>query len=259
MSYAEVNGINLHYTEQGEGEPLVLLHGGLGSTDMVAPLIPGLAEHRRVIAVDLQGHGGTADIDRPIRYELMAEDIAALIKHLGLGQTDVMGYSFGGSTALRTAIQHPELVRRLVVVSIPFARSGWFPEVLAGMAQMGPESAEAMKPSPLYQSYARVAPRPEDWPVLHTKMSDLLTQDYDWSAEVAALGVPTLVACADADSIAPAHMVEFWRLLGGGLRDAGWDAADRPASRFAVLPGATHYDVLFSPGLLPAALSFLTA
>ncbi|MGC0314578.1 alpha/beta fold hydrolase [Kitasatospora acidiphila] len=259
MSYAEVNGVNLYYTEQGSGEPLVLLHGGLGSTDMVAPLIPALAEHRRVIAVDLQGHGRTADVDRPIRYETLGDDIAALIKHLGLGRADLLGYSFGGSTALRTAIQHPELVRRLVVVSIAFARSGWYPEILEAMGGMGPESAEAMKPSPIYQTYAAVAPRPEDWPLLHTKMSDLLTQEYDWSTEVAALDVPTLVAFADADSITPAHMVEFWRLLGGGRRDAGWAAADRPVSRLAVLPGATHYDVLHAPALLPAAIAFLTA
>jgi pimeloyl-ACP methyl ester carboxylesterase len=147
MSYADVNGLSLYYEEHGSGEPLVLLHGGIGAGEMFAALLPELAAQRRVITVDLQGHGHTADIDRPLRPESMADDIAALIEHLGLKQADVMGYSLGGLVALRTAIQHPQLVRRLVLVSIAFRRDGSHPEVVAAMDQMSPELAEMLKQS----------------------------------------------------------------------------------------------------------------
>ena len=127
MSYADVNGLSLYYCEHGSGEPLVLLHGGFGSGEMFGPVLPALAEHRRIIAVDLQAHGRTADVARPLRFETMADDVAALIGHLGLVRSDVMGVSMGGAVALRTAIQHPEAVDRLVPVSVPFRRDGWFP------------------------------------------------------------------------------------------------------------------------------------
>lgn len=160
--HAAVNGLDLYYEIHGEGEPLILLHGGVGAIEMFGEVLPLLAEGRRVIAVDLQAHGRTVDIDRPMTFEAMADDVAALIEHLGLGEADVMGYSLGGGVALRTAIQHPEVVRKLVLVSTPFKRDGWYPEVLAGMEQMGPEAAEPMKQTPMYQLYSSVAPRPED-------------------------------------------------------------------------------------------------
>jgi len=222
MSYADVNGLSLYYAEHGSGEPLVLLHGGFGSGEMFGPVLAGLARHRRVIAVDLQAHGRTADIGRTLRYETMADDIAGLIEHLGLVRSDVMGVSLGGGVALRTAIQHPEAVDRLVLVSVPFRRDGWFPEIGAAMRQFSPEQAEAMKQSPLYESYARIAPRPGDWLVLHAKMGELLSRDYDWSAEVAGITAPVMLVYADCDSVQPRHMVEFFALLGGGLCDAGW-------------------------------------
>ena len=121
--YAPVNGLNLYYEIHGEGEPLVLLHGGLGSTEMFGEILPLLANKRRVIVVDLQAHGRTADIDRPLSYEAMAGDIAALMKHLGIGKAALMGYSLGAGVALRAAIQHPELVAKLVVVSTVFKRA----------------------------------------------------------------------------------------------------------------------------------------
>jgi len=181
-----------------------------------------------VITVDLQGHGRTADVDRPLRFQTMGDDIAALIRHLGLAQADVMGYSLGAGTALRTAIQHPALVRRLAIVSHPVRHDGWFPESLAGFDQMGPVFAEAMKQSPLYEVYSRVAPRVEDWPVLVDKMGTMLRQDYDWSAEVAKITAPVMLVYGDADSVRPAHIAEFYALLGGGLRDANWDGSARP-------------------------------
>src|SRR3712207_3337186 len=191
-NYAEVSDLNMYYEIRGSGEPLILLHGGVGAIEMFGEVLPLLAEGRRVIAVDLQAHGRTADIDRPMTFEAMAEDVAALIEHLGLGEADVMGYSLGGGVALRTAIQHPEVLRKLVLVSTPFKRDGWYPEVLAGMEQMGPAAAEPMKQTPMYRLYSSVAPRPEDWPVLLTKLGELLGQDYDWSEEVATMEVPTM-------------------------------------------------------------------
>jgi pimeloyl-ACP methyl ester carboxylesterase len=148
--HAAVNGLDLYYEIHGSGEPLILLHGGVGTIEMFGEVLPLLAE------------GRTADIDRPMTFEAMADDVAALIEHLGLGEADVMGYSLGGGVALRTAIQHPEVVRKLVLVSTPFKREGWYPEVLAGMEQMGPAAAEPMKQTPMYQLYSGVAPRPED-------------------------------------------------------------------------------------------------
>ena len=260
MSYAEVNGISLYYEEHGSGRPLVLLHGGVAAASMYAPLLPMLAKDRRVIAVDLQAHGHTADVDRPLRFETLADDVAALITHLGHGgQADVMGYSFGGATALRTAIQHPALVRRLVIVSVPGRRDGWYPESLAGMDQMGSHMAEMLKQSPLYEMYASAAPRVEDWPVLLDKTGELLRRDFDWSSDIAKITAPAMLVYADADAVRPAHIVDFYALLGGGLRDANWDGSARSVARLAILPGHTHYDIFASPDLAGAVLPFLDA
>jgi len=257
--YASVNGLKMYYGISGSGEPLVLLHGGAGSTEMFPELTRVLSESRRVVAADLQAHGRTADIDRPLRYELMADDIAALVDHLGLGRVDLIGYSLGGGVALRTTIQHPDKVRKLVLVSTPFRRDGWYPEVLSAMAQGGnPESAEAMKQSPMYEVYSKIAPRVEDWPVLFAKLADLLGRDYDWSREIAAtLKSPTMLAVGDADSVRTAHAVEFFELLGGGKRDAGWDGSGMTDSRLCILPGVTHYNIFSSPALASALKAFI--
>ena len=258
-SYASVNGLNLYYEIHGAGKPLVLLHGGVGAIEMFGEALPLLAEGRQVIAVDLQAHGRTADIDRPLSYELMADDIGALIKHLGFESADVMGYSLGGGGALQTAIRHPEMVRKLVLVSTPFKRDGWYPEVLAGMGQMGPEAAEPMKQTPMYQLYASIAPKPENWPVLLTKLGQLLRQDYDWSKDVAAIKAPTLIVVGDANSVRTAHAVQFFELLGGGKADAGWDGSGMSNDRLAILPATTHYNIFFSPTLASTVTPFLDA
>src|SRR4051812_29712033 len=205
MTYAKINGLDLYYAEHGSDDPLVLLHGGIHAGEMFGAILPALSAGRRVIIVDLQGHGHTADIDRPLRPESMADDVAALIEHLGLEQADVMGYSLGAKVALRCAIQHPERVRRLVVVSHPYSRGGNFPEVLATMDAMGPEAAAMIKQSPLYELYERIAPRPEDWERLIGKIAEGMKVDYDWSDEVKALEMPVLLVFADADSIRPEH------------------------------------------------------
>ena len=256
MSYADVNGLSLYYEEHGSGEPLVMLHGGIGASETLAPIVPAFAADRRVILVDLQGHGRTADIDRPLRPASMADDIAGLASHLGLESIDLFGYSLGGEVALRTAIQHPGLVRRLVLVSIAIRRDGNHPEVIAAFDLLTEAAAEPMKQSPLYAHYSRVAPRPEDWPALIGKTGELLRDEYDWTDEIPSVGARTMLVYADADSIRPDHIVEFYGLLGGGLRDPGWDGS-HPGAQLAILPGATHYDVLQSPLLVPTVAGFL--
>lgn len=257
--YAPVNGLRLYYEIHGSGEPLILLHGGLGAGDMFAPMMPVMSQHRQVITVDLQAHGRTADIDRPITFEVMADDIAGLAKYLGITTADVMGYSLGGGVALRTAVQHPELVKKLVLVSVAFRRDGWYPEIVTAMSQVGAASAEPMKQTPMYQMYSRLAPRPADWPVLLAKIGDLLRRDYDWSSDVAGLKMPTLLVYGDADAVRTSHAVQFFELLGGGKKDGGWDGSGISTARLAILPGLTHYTVFSSP-LLPATVApFLDA
>ena len=259
--YADVNGINLYYEIHGTGRPVVLLHGGLGSGEMFGPLLPALAEGHQVVAVDLQGHGRTADIDRPIDVRLMADDIAALIGHLGLEQPDVMGYSLGGGVAFHTAVRHPELVRRLVLVSTNIRRSAIYADMLGQQRQVSAAAMESMKETPMYELYQRVAPRPEDFPRLLDKMGEAMSKDFDFSEEVRGLKMPTLFACADADMFPPSHAVEVFELLGGGQRDGGWMGEGRPAGghALAILPGLTHYDIFASPLLAAAAISFLDA
>ena len=248
--------MSLYYEEHGSGEPLVMLHGGIAASETLAPLVPGL--DRRVILADLQGHGRTADVDRPLRPSSMADDIAELAAELGLESIDLFGYSLGGAVALRTAIQHPGLVRRLVLVSIAVKRDGNYPEVVAAFDGLTEAAAEPMKASPAYAHYSQVAPRPEDWPVLIGKTGDLLREDYDWTDEIAGVRARTLLVYADADSVRPDHVTEFYGLLGGGLGDPGWDGS-HPGPQLAILPGRTHYDLLGSPLLVPAVEAFLSS
>lgn len=171
--YADVNGVRLYHEVYGAGEPLVLLPGGLMTIPEMASLVQALAKERQVIAVELQGHGRTADTDRPLRLETMGDDVAALIEHLGLGKADVVGYSLGGDVALRTAIQHPDRVRRLVVMSTPYARSGWYPEVQEGMAQVESKLAEQLKQTPTGVA-AQEWPQPERFPQFLDKLGAMI-------------------------------------------------------------------------------------
>jgi pimeloyl-ACP methyl ester carboxylesterase len=258
-AYADVNGINLYYETHGSGRPLILLHGGLGSGEMFGSTLTTLAARHQVIAVDLQGHGRTADIDRPITVQAMADDIAALITHLGLEKPDVMGYSLGGGVAFFTAVKHPELVGKLIVVSVNFRRSAIYPDMLAQQGNVGAAAVDFMKETPMYQLYQRVAPRPEDFGRLLDKMGESMAKDFDFSAEVRGLKVPTLIASADADMFPPSHSVEMFELLGGGQRDGGWQGEGRPdgGHALAIIPGATHYNSAMSPVLAAAVLAFL--
>jgi pimeloyl-ACP methyl ester carboxylesterase len=257
--YADVNGIRLYYETHGRGRPLVLLHGGLGSGEMFGPVLPLLAERHQVIAIDLQGHGRTADIDRPIDVRLMAGDIAALIDHLRLATPDVVGYSLGGGVALQTAAQYPAKVRRLVMVSANLRPDAIYPEMRAQQGQVNAAAAEFMKETPMYQLYQRVAPRPQDFPRLLTKIGEAMAEGFDFTEEVRGLKMPTLVVAADADMAPPSHYVEVFELLDGGLRDGGWMGEGRPKGghALAILPGLTHYNIFSSPLFAAATLAFL--
>jgi pimeloyl-ACP methyl ester carboxylesterase len=255
--FADVNGIRLYYETQGSGSPVILLHGGLGALEMWGSNLPALAEKHQVIAVDLQGHGRTVDIDRPLSVFHMADDIAALIQHLGLDKPDLFGYSLGGGVALQTAIRHPELVGRLVVVSTPIRRDAFYPEILQQQGFVSGKAAEMMKNTPMYQLYASVAPRVEDFPRLLDKIGEAMQVDFDFSKEVANIPHETLIVAADADIFPPSHAVEVFGLLGGGKRDGGWDGSGRPKSQLSILPGLTHYTIFDSPALSDVAMRFL--
>jgi pimeloyl-ACP methyl ester carboxylesterase len=257
--YAEVNGLNLYYETHGSGRPMVLLHGGLGSGEMFGPIIGALSANHRVIVPDLQGHGRTPDIDRPIDVRLMADDIAALIDHLELDKPDIVGFSLGGGVAFFTASKYPQKIRRLVMASAHIRRDAIPPEMLAQQGQVSAAAAEFMKDTPMYELYHRVAPRPEDFPRLLDKIGASMAKDFDFSEEVRALEVPTMIVCADADMAPPSHYVEAFKLLDGGLRDGGWMGEGRPKGghALAVLPGLTHYNLGASPLFATVTLDFL--
>ena len=255
--HVEASGVSYYYEIHGQGEPLLLLHGGLGSIEMFGPVLPLLAEGRQVIGVDLHGHGRTALGDRPISHVDMGNDLATVLRELGYGQVDVMGYSLGGGVAFRLAAQHPELVRRLVMVSAGFAQDGFYPEMLPQQAQVGAAMAEHMRDTPMYRSYAAIAPHPEDFPRLLDRMGELMRRPYDWSHDVAKLTMPVMLVFGDSDMYRPEHIVRFYQLLGGGLRDAGWQREHMSRNRLAILPDLTHYEMFMSPALAAAVLPFL--
>jgi pimeloyl-ACP methyl ester carboxylesterase len=255
--HVAANGIRYYYEIHGAGEPLLLLHGGLGSTGMFGAVLPLLAESRQVIAVDLHGHGRTELGERPIRLPDIGDDLALVLEELGYDQVEVMGYSFGGGAALRLAVQHPERVRRLVVVSAGYARDGYHPEMLPMQAQVGAAMAAAMKDTPMYQSYVAIAPHPEDFPRLLDRMGELMRTPYDWSAEVRGLRMPVMLVFGDSDMFRLEHIASFYRLLGGGERDAGWMREHMSPNRLAILPDLTHYEIFSAPVLAHTVLPFL--
>ena len=258
--HAPVNGIELYYAVYGEGEPLVLLHGGFMQNEAFGPNIPAFAEGRQVIGVDLQGHGRTAAFDRPMTFENMATDVAELIKWLGHKKADVLGYSLGGLTALRLAIDHPDVVDRLVLVAMPYAFSGWHDynaQSMQGMAAAPEATAEALGASPLYQAYAAVAPNPDNWGKTVAQTSALVAADFDWSAEVPGIESPTMLLVGDWDAVRTSHTVAFFELLGGGQQDAQWDRSGMGRNRLAVLPNLTHYEIGTDPRLAATVVPFL--
>jgi pimeloyl-ACP methyl ester carboxylesterase len=254
--YAPVNGLQMYYEIHGSGGvPLVILHGAFGTVDMFGPLVPALAETRQVITVEMQGHGRTADVDRPLTYEQLADDVAALVQYVDIEQVDVFGYSMGGFTAQQVAIRHPDLVRKLVVASASFNREGVYPEVWEGIEALTPALFEG---SPPQTEYARLAPNPENWPTLIEKVKELEREFVGWPAEdVAAIKSPTLLIMGDADIVRLDHAAEMIQLLGGGVPG---DFGGLPNDQLAVLPGTNHVGVMLrTDWLLPMITQFFDA
>ena len=243
--YAEVNGINRYHEVYGQGEPLVLIHGGLTTIGEMEGWVQALAKTRQVIAVEMQGHGRTADTDRPMSFATMGDDIAALLNYLEIPRADLVGHSFGGASAIRAGIRHSDKVRRLVVISSPYARSGWYPEAQKGMSQISASMAENMMQTPTGK-LSKQWPEPQRFPHFLDKMGKMMTEDYDWSAEIAKLVIPVLLVFADNDSVSQKHIAEFFALLGGGVKEPGWLNTQLSKSRLAVVPGYSHYNFIAS-------------
>jgi pimeloyl-ACP methyl ester carboxylesterase len=244
--YADVKGIKLYHEIYGSGEPLVLIHGGLTTISEMQEWVQPLAKTRQVIAVELQGHGRTADTDRPMKLETMGDDIVALLDHLKIPKADLVGHSFGGASAIRAAIQHPDKVRRLVVISSPHARSAWYPEVQKGMSQVGAAMAENTRQTPTGK-FSQQWPEPQRFPQFLDKFGKMVSEDYDWSAAIAKLPMPVLLVFADNDSVSQKHIAEFFALLGGGVKEPGWQNTQLSKSRLAIVPGYSHYNFITSP------------
>ncbi len=242
--YAEAaEGLRVHYEIFGQGEPIVVMAGGFGDSASMIQVIGPLSRERRVIAIDLEGHGRTALRNTPMSHERNGDDVAAVLRHLNIARADIAGYSHGGDAAIRMAIQHPEMVRNLIVISTAAERDGWYPEVLRGMAAVGSAQAEQMRQSPLGQRWIAVAPHPEQFGLVLDRMGELMRRDYDWRAEIANLRMPTLLLFADHDAVSTRHIAEFFALFGGGLRDAGWTGTPQfSRARLAIVPGYTHYN-----------------
>jgi pimeloyl-ACP methyl ester carboxylesterase len=258
--YADAaEGLRVYYEVYGQGEPIVALHGGLMDIKSMAQVIGPLSAKRQVIGIDLEGHGRTALRQTPMSHERNGDDVAAVLRHLKIAKADVAGYSHGGDAAIRMAIQHGEMVRNLIVISTAAERDGWYPEVLKGMEGVSSAAAEQMKRSPIFTSYAAVAPRPEQFPLLLDRMGELMKKDYDWRAEITALQMPTLLLFADHDAVSMRHIAEFFALFGGGVRDAGWQGKPQfSRARLAIVPGYTHYNFGQGPDVALVIERFLT-
>jgi pimeloyl-ACP methyl ester carboxylesterase len=255
--YATVNGLQMYYEVHGPetGRPLVLLHGAFSGIGVdFAELLPALAQNRRVIAVEQQAHGHTADIDRPLRVEHMADDTAALLGQLGVTQADVLGYSVGASVALTMGLQHPQLVHKLVLVTPGYDNNSLHPGLLDGLQDFKPEMLHG---TPFHDYYVATAPRPEDFPRLVEKKVDLDRNypDHPRSA-IEALAAPVLLVSGDSDIVRNDYVVEFFGLLGGNVVG---DLAGMPDSQLAILPGTSHLTVIHRPELHTIVPAFLDA
>ncbi|HUS29871.1 MAG TPA: alpha/beta hydrolase [Kofleriaceae bacterium] len=256
--HIDANGVNYYYEIHGKGEPVLLLHGGLGSIDMFQGVwLPALAKSREVIAVDLHGHGRTPLGNRTINYVDLGNDMATLLDKLGYKQVDAIGYSMGAAVAFRLSIQHSDKVRRLALVSAGFSPDGFYPEMRPMQSRLTGAMAPMMKDTPMYKSYVEVAPNPSEFPKLLDQMGELMRTEFNWADDVKKLQTPVILVWGDSDMFRPEHMVEFYKLVGGGQRDAGWQREHMSKNRMAILPNVTHYDMCMSQALVPTVLPFL--
>ena len=253
----DVDGLEIYHEIHGDGPPLVLLHGAMGTIDVCfADLLPGLAEHHMVIAVELQGHGRTPDIDRPLTYPRLAADVAGLMAALGIAAADLVGYSMGGAVGLQLALDRPELVRRVIWYGgINFDPAGLHPEMLADLRTV---TVEQVAGTPWHDAYLAVAPDPAGWPRLVARIAEFDRTYTGWDpARLRGISVPTLLIAGDADLSRPEHVVEMFRLFGGGVLG---DLHPLPAARLGIVPGASHVGVLAQTAVLQAMiLPFLAA
>jgi pimeloyl-ACP methyl ester carboxylesterase len=255
--YAPVNGLQMYYEVHGSGgTPLVLLHGGLFNIDLqFGELIPGLAATRQVIATDFQGHGRTNDIDRPLRSADLASDVVGLLRHLGVAQADVFGFSVGGAAALHLAVKNPELVGKLIVSSASFHPDGDRPE---NSEAVGSLTVELIAGTPMEQDYRAKSPHPDKLQDLLDKLGTFDEGFTGWSdSDIMGISSPTLITVGDCDAVKLDHAVTFLRLRGG---DVNGDFAGVPPSQLAVFPGTTHFFGLARTELvLDVVLRFLDA
>ena len=252
--YVDVNDLHMYYEIHGTGEPLVVLHGAYMSIDAMGMMIAPLAETRQVIAVELQGHGRTNDIaDRPLNYAQMAEDVAAFMAEIGVEKADFFGYSMGANTALHVAVQHPERVDKLVLVSANYKLAGLQPDLIEFMSIMTPEMFAG---TPIVTEYERLSPNPDGFATLVAKIAALDIEMEDLSAEqLQAITAPTLIIAGDSDATQPEHAVDMFRQRGGGVNG---DLTGLPNSQLAILPGTTHISVLMRTGwVIPMTVEFL--
>jgi pimeloyl-ACP methyl ester carboxylesterase len=258
--YAQsAEGLRVYYEVYGRGDPIVVMAGGLMDISSMAQTIGPLSRSRQVIGIDLEGHGRTALRPTPMSHERNGDDVAAVLRHLEIAKADVAGYSHGGDAAIRMAIQHPDRVRNLIVISTAAQRVGWFPETLKGMETVGSAQADQMKRTPIYARYAEVAPHPEQFPLLLDRMGELMRKDYDWRPEIARLPMPTLLLFADHDAVSTQHIAEFFALMGGGVQDAGWQGTPKfSRARLAIVPGYTHYNLGQGPDVARMIEGYLT-
>ena len=243
----EVNGMQMYYEVSGTGDPLIVLHGAYMNIPSMGSIIPKLAETHKVYAVELQGHGRTTDLDRPITYPNLADDVAVFMDAVGLKKADVFGYSMGAAAALQLAIRHPEKVNKLVAASVAYDTAGWQPEFKAFIPQM---TVDMFLNMPFAQEYRKLAPNPDGFPALVKKLIALEHEPMAWETDVKTLKMPVLIITGDADVATLEHSVALFRLLGGGaMGDMG---KPLPASRLAIMPATSHTAVITQPGLLHA-------
>ncbi|PSR56493.1 alpha/beta hydrolase [Adhaeribacter arboris] len=251
--YAAVNGLQMYYEVYGQGKPLVLLHGSF----MTIPLnwkaiIPLLAKNRKVIAPEMQGHGRTRDIPREFSYEAMADDVSGLLQHLQIDQADILGYSMGGGVAFQMGVRHPEQVRRLVVVSAPYAHNGWWPDTEASFATFTPDM---FHDTPIRAEYDKFGNDPAHFPEFVKKVVSIDLKPYNWFSEVKTIKAPIFLAMGDADGVRYEHALELFRAKGGGKQG---DLHGLPPSRLAILPGTTHIGMIQrTDWLIPMITDFL--
>jgi pimeloyl-ACP methyl ester carboxylesterase len=246
-----VNGMQMYYEVSGpvRGEPLIVLHGAYMNILSMGAIIPQLAKTHRVYALEFQGHGRTTDIDRPITYQNLADDVAAFMDAVGLRRAEVFGYSMGAAAGLQLAIRHPQKVNKLVAASVAYDLRGWQPEFTAMIPQMTVEMIVGM---PFAAEYRKLAPNPDGFPELARKLIALEKEPMAWEADVRALKTPVLIISGDADVATLEHSVAMFRLLGGGVM--GDMGKPLPASRLAVLPATAHTAVINQPDLLMAVI-----